>query len=78
MSSITRVIAFERKGIVLIGGVEVEGDPLRVIAEGGGIVQVAADHVLKTFAGGVEGGTTREIGKELRGRRLDCEERIDL
>jgi exoribonuclease II len=78
MSPPRRVIAFERRGMILLGAVEEEGDPLRVIAEGGGQVKVAESHVLRTMAAASEGGTPKEIGNELRRRRLDCEEGVDL
>jgi exoribonuclease-2 len=78
MSPPRRVIAFMRRGLILLGAVEEEASPLRVVAEGGGQVKVPEEHVLRTMAEAARGGTPKEIGGELRRRRLDCEERVDL
>jgi exoribonuclease-2 len=78
MSPPRRVIAFSRRGLVLLGAVEEEGDPLRVVAEGGGQLQIPPAAVLRRFLEELPGGTPKEIGRALRGLRLDDEERADL
>ena len=74
-----QVIAVSRRGRILLAAVrEVEGDELLVTAEGGGQLEVAASDVLWTFAWTEPGETRKEIGQELRRRRLAYPDRADV
>jgi len=74
-----QVIAVPRRGRILVAAIrEIVDDELRVVAEGGGRLEIAPDEVLWTFSWAPVGETRKEIGQALRQRRLQCVDRVDL